>query len=156
MSDGLEPSTTLAQRPLELVVGVAMVGVLGLDRLADRRPHQVKVPISRAGGIEPATGVEVLLENGHDLVLAETKPLLSDGVQMKWRAQSLARVEIPDAGDDLFDFRLVAAGVIVRHHGRASTTHRISRALRRPRAVILPTRHLPLATQMVESTLGTH
>jgi hypothetical protein len=49
---------TSSPRLLEFAVR-SITGILGFDRPADSQLDHVEEPISRAGGIEPATGVEV-------------------------------------------------------------------------------------------------
>jgi hypothetical protein len=55
---------------LDLVVDV-ITGMLGFDRLADRRPHQVEVLVAGARNVKVAAILEVFFDGGDDLVRRE-------------------------------------------------------------------------------------
>src|SRR5262249_20886217 len=75
--------------------------MLGVDRLADRRPHQVKMLVARACNVTVTVIAEVLLDDGNDLILAKTTPFPGGVPQEEGRGQPHLHVEISDATNEL-------------------------------------------------------
>src|SRR5262252_1035800 len=87
--------------------------------------------ISRSGGVKAAAILEVLLDHGDDLVLAQTTPGLHGVAKMKWRGQTLLHVGATNAAHELGKLEIalgVLAVVLIWHHEHTSATMTAGRA----------------------------